>query len=105
MIQSIQSYHFNFDVSYTELNETQREFQELARKFAQDEIIPVAAEHDRTGAFPWDIVKKAHKLGLMNGHIPAEFGKYLSMCIFQSNANPLQYSFGKLYLCKQLNIN
>uniref|UniRef100_A0A1B6DC14 Medium-chain specific acyl-CoA dehydrogenase, mitochondrial n=1 Tax=Clastoptera arizonana TaxID=38151 RepID=A0A1B6DC14_9HEMI len=57
-----------------ELNETQREFQELARKFTEEEIIPVAAEHDRTGAFPWDIVKKAHKLGLMNGHIPADCG-------------------------------
>jgi hypothetical protein len=35
----------------------------------------VAAEHDRTGEYPWGIVKKAHELGLINGHIPASVGK------------------------------
>lgn len=59
-----------------ELSDTQKEFRELARKFAQEEIIPVAAEYDRTGKFPWEIVKKAHSLGLMNGHIPAHCGKF-----------------------------
>ncbi|KAG8231857.1 hypothetical protein J437_LFUL015120, partial [Ladona fulva] len=53
-----------------QLNETQREFQELARKFTREEIIPKAAEYDKTMAYPWDIVKKAWSLGLMNGHIP-----------------------------------
>ncbi|XP_049784443.1 probable medium-chain specific acyl-CoA dehydrogenase, mitochondrial [Schistocerca cancellata] len=57
-----------------ELNETQKEFQELARKFAREEVIPVAAEYDRTMKFPWDIVKKAWSLGLMNGHIPTHCG-------------------------------
>lgn len=58
-----------------ELSETQKEFQELARKFTTEEIIPVAAEHDKTGKFPIEIVKKAHSLGLMNGHIPTHCGK------------------------------
>uniref|UniRef100_A0A069DUA7 Medium-chain specific acyl-CoA dehydrogenase, mitochondrial n=1 Tax=Panstrongylus megistus TaxID=65343 RepID=A0A069DUA7_9HEMI len=57
-----------------ELNETQKEFQDLARKFCREEIIPVAPEHDRTGKFPWEIVKKAHELGLMNTHVPEELG-------------------------------
>lgn len=57
-----------------ELSPEQREMQELARKFAREEIIPVAAHHDRTGEYPKEILKKAHSLGLMNGHIPAEFG-------------------------------
>ncbi|XP_073973024.1 medium-chain acyl-CoA dehydrogenase isoform X2 [Rhodnius prolixus] len=57
-----------------ELNETQKEFQELARKFCREEIIPAAPEHDRTGKFPWEIVKKAHELGLMNTHVPQELG-------------------------------
>jgi len=48
--------------------------QQLARKFAREEILPKAAEHDRTGEFPWDIVKKAHSVGLMNGHIPQSVG-------------------------------
>lgn len=56
------------------LNEEQIEFQNVARKFVKDEIIPVAAELDRTGAYPWDIIKKAHATGLMNGHIPESVG-------------------------------
>ncbi|XP_046734519.1 probable medium-chain specific acyl-CoA dehydrogenase, mitochondrial isoform X1 [Diprion similis] len=57
-----------------QLSDTQREMQELARKFTREEIIPVAAEHDRTGKFPWEVVKKAWGLGLMNGHIPQHCG-------------------------------
>ncbi|XP_022917447.2 medium-chain specific acyl-CoA dehydrogenase, mitochondrial [Onthophagus taurus] len=60
---------FNF-----ELNDTQKEIQELARKFVREEIIPVAAEHDRTGKYPWEIIKKAWALGLTNNHIPAHVG-------------------------------
>lgn len=48
--------------------------QDMARKFTREEIIPVAAKHDQTGEYPWDIVKKAWSLGLMNNHIPQEFG-------------------------------
>eukprot|EP00794_Sanderia_malayensis_P015888 gene15888-17488_t len=57
-----------------EYTEEQKEFQELARKFTAEEIIPVAAEHDKTGEYPWEIVKKAHALGLVNGHIPTKYG-------------------------------
>lgn len=56
------------------LTEEQRQIQEMARKFTLEEIIPVAAHHDRTGEYPWDIIKKAWSLGLMNNHIPQEFG-------------------------------
>lgn len=56
------------------LSEEQLEMQSVARKFAREEIIPVAAELDRTGQYPWDIMKKAHALGLLNGHIPADIG-------------------------------
>lgn len=56
------------------LNDEQLEMQEVARKFAREEIIPVAAELDRTGAYPWDIIKKSWALGLLNGHIPAHVG-------------------------------
>ena len=41
----------------------------------QEEVIPVAAELDRTGEFPWDIIKKAHELGLHNTGIPEEYGE------------------------------
>lgn len=58
-----------------ELNDTQKEFQETARKFAREEILPVAGEYDKSGKYPWDIIKKAWSLGLMNGHVPAHCGK------------------------------
>ena len=46
----------------------------MAEKFTRDEIIPVAPELDRTGEYPWAIIKKAHSLGLMNLHIPEKYG-------------------------------
>jgi len=57
-----------------EFSDTQREFRELVRRFTKDEIIPVAAEYDRTMKFPWDILKKAWALGLTNGAIPEAYG-------------------------------
>uniref|UniRef100_D3TNV6 Medium-chain specific acyl-CoA dehydrogenase, mitochondrial n=1 Tax=Glossina morsitans morsitans TaxID=37546 RepID=D3TNV6_GLOMM len=56
------------------LTEEQKQMQEMARKFSREEVLPVAAHHDKTGEYPWDIVKKAWALGLMNNHIPQEFG-------------------------------
>jgi len=53
--------------------------QELARKFTKEEIIPVAAEYDRTGTYPWDIIKKAWSIGLLNKHIPQHCGM-LDLC-------------------------
>lgn len=53
----------------------QYEIQQLARKFSREEIIPKASYYDRTGEFPWQIVKKAHALGLMNVYVPKEIGK------------------------------
>ncbi|ORY34223.1 acyl-CoA dehydrogenase/oxidase [Naematelia encephala] len=60
-------------VSFT-LNEDQQSIQELASKFSAESIIPVAAEYDRTMAYPWPVLKEAHQLGLMNTHIPEEYG-------------------------------
>lgn len=54
--------------------EEQEEFRQLARKFAREEMIPVAAHHDKTGEYPWEIVRKAFNLGLINTHIPEKYG-------------------------------
>ncbi|SGY95363.1 BQ5605_C036g11488 [Microbotryum silenes-dioicae] len=56
------------------LSEDQEAFRDLARQFARDEIIPVAAEYDRSMKFPWDVIKKAHGAGLLNVHIPEAYG-------------------------------
>ena len=56
------------------LNDEQQGIQELAEKFVQEEVIPVAAELDRTGEFPWDLINKAHEIGLMNMGLPEQYG-------------------------------
>jgi len=39
------------------LTDEQKEIRRLAREIAQKEIAPVAAHYDRTGEFPWPVVK------------------------------------------------
>jgi len=69
---------------FAELTETQRELQQLARKFTKEEIIPTAAEYDKTGAYPWDVLKKAWSVGLMNSFVPEKYGKLTPMFGFAS---------------------
>ena len=57
-----------------ELSETQRELQDLARKFSREEMLPKAAYYDQNEEFPWDVVKKAHAVGLLNTAVPQAFG-------------------------------
>jgi acyl-CoA dehydrogenase len=52
----------------------QKELRALAREFAEKEIRPKAAEYDVHMTHPADIVVKAHGLGLMNLHVPEEYG-------------------------------
>ena len=51
-----------------------QEYMELAENFTKNEIIPVAAHYDKTGEFPWPVIRKAHETGLMNLHIPQKYG-------------------------------
>jgi alkylation response protein AidB-like acyl-CoA dehydrogenase len=57
-----------------ELTEEQKMIQDMARKFAEREIKPVAAELDRTHRHPEAIVKQMGELGLMGVTIPEEYG-------------------------------
>jgi acyl-CoA dehydrogenase len=57
-----------------DFTEEQIALQDMARKFAANEIRPKAGEADRTGAFPNDIFRKAFDLGLMTGFIPEGHG-------------------------------
>jgi alkylation response protein AidB-like acyl-CoA dehydrogenase len=59
----------NFD-----LTDEQKMIQEMARKFAEREIKPVAAELDRTHAHPAEICAKMGELGLMGVTVPEEYG-------------------------------
>ncbi|WFD32798.1 medium-chain acyl-CoA dehydrogenase [Malassezia sp. CBS 17886] len=61
------------DVSF-ELSEDQQAYQDLTRKFTREYITPVARHHDETMEFPWEVLKKAHEVGLLNTHVPEKFG-------------------------------
>jgi len=56
------------------LTEEQEELRRLAREFAQQEIAPVAMQHDKTGEFPWPIYRQAYNVGLLNPSVPTAYG-------------------------------
>jgi acyl-CoA dehydrogenase len=56
------------------LTPEQRELRALTREFAEREIRPRAADYDEHQTHPADVIALAHELGLMNPHVPAEFG-------------------------------
>ena len=56
------------------LTDEQRALRELAHDFAEKEIRPKAAEYDVHMTHPADVIAKAHEVGLMNLHVPAEYG-------------------------------
>jgi acyl-CoA dehydrogenase len=56
------------------LTDEQRSLRELAREFAAKEIRPREAEYDVHMQHPADVIAKAHELGLMNLHVPEEYG-------------------------------
>jgi acyl-CoA dehydrogenase len=56
------------------LTEEQKGLRDLARDFAEKEIRPKAAEYDEHSTHPVEIIQKAHDVGLMNPHVPEEYG-------------------------------
>ena len=56
------------------LTDEQQSMREMAHDFAEKEIRPVAWEYDRDGTWPQEIIEKAWELGLMNSHLPVEYG-------------------------------
>lgn len=56
------------------LSEEQRQLQALARRFAKEQIAPVAALYDAKEEMPWPVIEKLHGVGLLNAVIPEEYG-------------------------------
>ena len=56
------------------LTEEQMMIREMAREFAEKEILPYAEEWDREGTYPREAITKAHDLGLLNVTIPEKYG-------------------------------
>ncbi|MFC4536958.1 acyl-CoA dehydrogenase family protein [Sphaerisporangium dianthi] len=57
-----------------ELNDDQRMFRRTLRDFVDKEIIPVAAEWEREGRHPEEIIEGFRRLGLFGVTIPEEYG-------------------------------
>lgn len=57
-----------------ELNDEQRMVRELARRFADEEIVPFARENDITERFPMDMIKKMAQIGLLGAPVPERYG-------------------------------
>ena len=55
------------------LTDTQRQIVELAREFARTKIEPFAAEWDRTGHFPRDVIDELGRLGFLGMCTPEEY--------------------------------
>ncbi len=56
------------------LTDEQLAMREMAHDFAEKEIRPVAWDYDRDATWPQEIIEKAWELGLMNSHLPEEYG-------------------------------
>jgi acyl-CoA dehydrogenase len=56
------------------LTDEQKSLRDLAHEFAAKEIRPKEAEYDEKMQHPVDVIAKAHELGLMNLHVPEEYG-------------------------------
>jgi alkylation response protein AidB-like acyl-CoA dehydrogenase len=56
------------------LSEEQSMIRDLARQIAEEKIVPVRAELDETGEFPWDVMKVLAQSDLFGLFIPEEYG-------------------------------
>jgi acyl-CoA dehydrogenase len=69
------------------LTDEQKDLRELAHDFAVKDIRSVAWEYDKDGTWPQDVINKAWEVGLMNTHLPEEYGgpglDYLSGCLIE----------------------
>ncbi len=56
------------------LTEEQNMIQSMARDFSREVVLPGAAERDRSGEFPRDILDQMYELGFMGMMVPPEYG-------------------------------
>ena len=56
------------------LSEEQEQIRQYAQDFSKREVAPKSKHYDETAEYPWEVLKKAWESGLMNPHIPTEYG-------------------------------
>jgi alkylation response protein AidB-like acyl-CoA dehydrogenase len=60
--------------SLTEKTDEQKAITEMVRQFVDNEVIPIAEEHDHEDKFPEGVVEQMRELGLFGVTIPEDFG-------------------------------
>jgi alkylation response protein AidB-like acyl-CoA dehydrogenase len=60
--------------AFTEKTEEQQAITEMVRQFVDNEVIPIAEEHDHEDKFPEAVVEHMKELGLFGVTIPEEYG-------------------------------
>jgi alkylation response protein AidB-like acyl-CoA dehydrogenase len=56
------------------LTDEQAQIRDEVRRFADNEIAPVATEYDRAEKYPHEVMDEAAKMGLTGANIPVEYG-------------------------------
>ena len=74
------------------ITEEHRMIQLEARRFAQQEIAPIAAHHDEMGEFPIETVRKMGQLGFMGIEVPEQYGGI--------GMDTLAYALALIEICK-----
>ena len=88
------------------LTDEQKDIKELAHDFAAKEIRPVAWDYDKDSIWPQEIIEKAWEVGLMNNHIPEEYGgpglDYLTGCLVEEELGWGCSGIGTSVMCNGL---
>jgi butyryl-CoA dehydrogenase len=58
------------------LTEDQARIQQLTRRIAREVVAPKAAQWDKTGEYPWEVMKSLTDHNLMGLYLPKEYGGY-----------------------------
>ncbi len=88
------------------LTDEQKDIRDLAHDFSEKEIRPVAWEYDKDSTWPQEIVDKAWEVGLMNSHVPEEYGgpglDYLTGCLIEEELGWGCSGIGTSLMCNGL---
>ncbi len=88
------------------LSDEQKDIKELAHDFAMKEMRPVAWEFDKDSTWPQEVIEKAWEVGLMNNHIPEEYGgpglDYLTGCLIEEELGWGCSGIGTSLMCNGL---
>jgi len=57
-----------------EIPEELQQLQKEVRKFGEEEMLPVATEHDEEESIPYDLIEKGAEMGMAGAQIPVEYG-------------------------------